>query len=336
MTLTQTAILTKQIITISIIALIVGILSFTGYKIWYAYYLSTLPPVEEKPDTKFGILPSPLFPKPKVSSSNFSYELDTKTGGLPKIGVDKGFEKMIKVYFILKTYATFLSPDRSRALAEKFNISNPPNILNETVYNYTQADKLLTVDLDSGNFEYSKKMPASSEALSPDETLVAGFTGMLSNLGVFKDELRGGRTNVETFKNGETNFAQVSIWPKDINDKPILTSDINRSDIFATIIKSSENIENYLMFNFTHYQIDTSTFATYYMKSPDDAFNDLKGGKGAIILVPDKPQASITNVYLGYFLPEKYTPYLQPIFIFEGPQFVGYVSAIPDEFQKSQ
>ena len=58
MTLSQTAIFVQRSIIISAVALFLSIASFTGYKIWYAYYLASLPPVEEKPDTKFGQLPS--------------------------------------------------------------------------------------------------------------------------------------------------------------------------------------------------------------------------------------------------------------------------------------
>src|SRR3989344_5818948 len=103
MTLSQTAILTKQVITLSIITIVLGTVSFIGYKIWYAYYLANLPPIEEKPDTKFGKLPYPDFPVAGVSSYNFSYSIDTTTGGLPKVGTDAGFEKLIKVYFITKS-----------------------------------------------------------------------------------------------------------------------------------------------------------------------------------------------------------------------------------------
>jgi len=143
MTLSQTAVLTKQIITISIITIVVGTVSFIGYKIWYAYYLAHLPPVEEKPDTKFGLLPALEFPESTVSSANFSYSIDTSTGNLPKIGIAAGFEKLIKVYYVTKTFATLLSAEKSQNLAEKFGINNPPQILSETKYLFKESDKTL-------------------------------------------------------------------------------------------------------------------------------------------------------------------------------------------------
>ena len=328
MTLTQTAILTKQVITISVITLILGIISFIGYKIWYSYYLSTLPPVEEKPDTKFGILPTPAFPSSSVSSSNFSYTLDTTTGSLPKLG-DPGFEKVIKVFFIISPFASFLSPDRSQALASKFGIGNFPQVLSETSYSFEDRGRILTVNLDNGNFTYVNKEATNSgiERLDDSEKLISDFKETLNTLAIFKEELREGRSKVIT-KVSPTFSAQLSLWQKNVNGKQIFTQDFNKALVNADILGSARSLEKYSSLNFTFWQVDENTFATYHTKFPADALNDLKSGKGTIIIEPPKPQVSITSVYLGYFLSDNYSQYLQPIYIFEGPQFVAYVSAI--------
>lgn len=330
MTLTQTATLTKQIITITLVALILGTVSFIGYRIWYTYYLSTLPPQAEIPDTKFGVLPLPQFPKAFVSSSNFSYSLDTATGGLPKIGVDPGFEKLIKVYFVIRPYATFLSPEKSQALAEKFGITTLPQVLNETTYEFKQ-DKTLIVDLDSGNFRYSKEASPSAQSRDTDEKLVSDFKRSLETLGVLKEELKKGRTKVTPL---EGNITLISIWPEDLDKKSFFSSHVNKSGVFAEIFSSAANLEDYKLINFSFYKVDTATFATYPTKSAEEAFNDLRGGKGIVLMEPQKPQVSITSVSLGYFLPENYSPYIQPIYVFEGPGFVAYVPAVNSEFQK--
>lgn len=314
MTLTQIAIFTRRTIVLSTIVLIVSVLGFIGYKIWLNYYLSTLPPVEEQPDTKFGVLPAPDFPQRPVSSSNFSYSLDTTTGGLPK------FEKIIKVFFLPKTYATFLSAQRSQDLAEKFGIKTPPQILSETNYVHKEDDKTLEVNLDSGNFRFKKEATPSAGALDSDDKLAADFKNVLSFLGVLREELKNGRSKAVG--------AQISIWPEDLNGKAIFTPEFNKSLINAEVFGSAGNLDNYLSLNYTSFPIDESTFATYPLKRAEEAFEDLKQGKGVVMIEPPKPQVSITSVYLGYYSPESYTPYLQPIYIFEGPQFVAFTSAI--------
>lgn len=330
MTLTQTAILTKQVIIISAIGLILSIAGFIGYNMWRAYYLAHLPPVEEKPDIKFGLLPQLNFPKSDVSSSNFSYSLDTTTGGLPKIGVDAGFEKFIRVYFVTQSFATLLSPDRSQALAEKFNFSSPPEILSETKYKFEDLEKSLLVDLDTGNFSYTKEATISAKPSSDDDSkLVADFKQMLSFLGIFKEDLGTGRSKVIRPDN---QTAQISLWSAPIDKKPIFTADFNKSLINAVVAGSANDIGNYKSLNFTYFPIDTSTFATYPLKMPEAAFDDLKTGKGAIVVVPASPQVSLTSVSLGYYLSDNYSPYLLPVYIFEGPGFVAYVDAIGEQF----
>src|SRR3989304_2458987 len=61
-----------------------------------------------------------------------------------------------------QTFATLLAPDRSRALAEKFGISTPTEILSETKYRFKNNDKNLTVDLDNGNFSYNRVTTVSA------------------------------------------------------------------------------------------------------------------------------------------------------------------------------
>ena len=337
MTLTQTATLTKQIIIATIAALILGIVSFIGYKIWYAYYLSTLPLVEEKPDTKFGLLPLPDFPDSNVSSSNFSYSLDTTTGGLPKVGIDPGFEKIIKVYFVTQTFATFLSPEKSQTLAQKFDIASPPQILSETKYKFTDQSRSLNIDLDNGNFFYTKEATLSAiQSLDDDQKLISDFKQVLVNLGISRQDLKNGRSKVTlipTSLRAEAQAAQISLWPEALDKKSIFTPDFNKALINATVVKEAGELDNYLSLDFIYYPIDTTTFATYPTKTAEDAFENLKNGQGVIILEPKNPQVSITSVYLGYYLSKDYNPYLQPVFVFEGPNFVAYVSAISEQFQ---
>jgi len=347
MTLTQTATIVKQVITISVIALILSIISFIGYKIWLSYYLANLPPVEEKPDTKFGLLPQLDFPKSTVSTSNFSYSLDTTTGGLPKVGIDPGFEKIIKVYFVTQTFATFLAPEKSQTLAEKFGISTSAEILSETKYKFTDQDKFLLVDLDNGNFSYTNTATFSATiSLDDDNKLVSDFVQTLSGLGVLKDDLKNSRNKVVLLKTdgeniiptqlkSEAEAAQISLWPASLDKKSIFTADFNKSLVAAIVVKGADKLDNFLSLNFTYYPIDTSTFATYPIKTAEAAFTDLKNGEGVVVVEPNKPQVSVTSVYLGYYLPENYSPYLQPIFVFEGSNFVAYVDAINKQF-KSQ
>lgn len=330
MTLTAVAVLTKRFIFLSVLSLILGITAFIGYRIWYANYLASIPPVEEKPDTQFGSLPKPTFPEVSVSSSNFSYTLDTTTGGLPD------FNKIIKVYFIPKAYATLLAADKSRAMASQFGLDVSPTIISETRYLFGQGTKSLTIDLDTGNFNFKQEASAAGTpnqvAEDEREKLITDFKNFLNSKGLSKEELQSGPTKTTPITLDEAPAFEISVWPQDIDQKPILTGNPNKSLVNATIINNARNIENYLSLNYTYWPIDISTFSTYPAKPIGTAFDDLKSGEGIIVAEPINPQVSITSVYLAYFLQANYSPYLQPIYVFEGPSFQAYVLALDDQF----
>lgn len=344
MTLTQTAIIVQRGIIIFVAALILGIAGFTSYKIWYNSYLRSLPQIEEKPDTKFGILPAIQFPTSNVSSANFLYSLDTETGNLPKIGIDKGFDKNVKVYFVIQTSASLLSPEKTQALAEKFEISSQPEIISDTKYKFTSEDKALLVDLDTGNFLYTNEATkAENTPLAEDELLVSGFKKILSSIGILNEDLSNGVSKINLLKVSGSDFistrektearaAQISLWPQALENKAIYTASFDNSLVNAVVLESAQELKNYASLDFTYYPIDNTTYATYPLKSTDDAFEELKNGKGIVVVEPDKPQVSITSVSLGYYLGKNYSPYLQPIFVFEGPQFAAYVPAVVSEF----
>lgn len=337
MTLTQTATFARGGILSFIILSVVGIISYTGYRIWYTNYLASLPSQEEKPDTKFGILPQPELPQSKTSSGNLTYSLDTATGSLPEFG------RLIKVYFMPKASATFLAAEKGKSLAEKFKLNPEPQTVTPLRHRFQTDNRILTVELDSGNFVYQSDATPSGQALDDESKLTSDFKNFLSQLGVLENELNSDRVKYELLRYDGSGFTAASgrseaqavntyLWPKDLDKIPIVFSDINQSLVRAEIIGSARNLENYRSINFTFWPVDISTFATYPLKPPVLAFEELKSGKGSLIIAPTSSEVSITSIYLAYFEAENYTPYLQPVYIFEGPNFTVYVPAVTDEF----
>ena len=337
MTLTQTATFARRFILGFLIFSVLGTISYIGYRIWYTNYLASLPPIEEKPDTKFGILPQLELPKSKASSGNFTYTLDTATGALPDFG------KLIKVYFMPKASATFLSAEKGKTLAEKFNFDTSPQILTQTKHRFQIENRILTVELDTGNFVYQTDATPSGQTLDDDNKLTQDFKDFLSQLGVLNSDLQSDKIKIKLLRfdgskfipasgRNEASAAQIFLWPKDLDKIPIIFSDINKSLVQAEIIGSARKLENYRSINFTFWPVDTTTFATYPLKPPSLAFEELKGGEATLVTELGSQNVSITSVYIAYFQSENYTPYLQPVYVFEGPGFTAYVSALTNEF----
>lgn len=101
---------------------------------------------------------------------------------------------------------------------------------------------------------------------------------------------------------------------------------------------STENNRQVVAADFTHqyFSIPKDSNVTYALKTVDEAFNELKNGKGYIASFNGTDNTiQITNIYLGYYIGEKQQKYLMPIFVFEGDNgFFAYVSAVNDEWLK--
>lgn len=345
MTLTAVATLTRRLILFFIIITVLSTAGLIAYRIWYEQRLASIPPPEEKSDTKFGILPKLDLPAAQVSTSNFSYSLDTVSGGLPI------FNKNMKVFYSPKSYASFASPEKAVELAQKFDFSTAPEALSETRYLFKDSTRSLIVDLDSGNLSYQKIATQSATAsLDEDNKLTVDFKNFLESKGLLKEDLKFGPTKLQYFKltanqivgvesRSEAQGAQISIWPTSIqfgpndNDKiPIITPEFNKSLVNCKVLSSASDLSNYISLDFIFYPVDTSTFATYPIKSSEQAFAELQAGQGVVLIEPTTPQVSITSVYLAYFQSQNYSPYLQPIFVFEGSHFVALIPAITSDY----
>ena len=342
MTLTETAALTKKSFVILFILIFLATAAFIGYKIWYANYLANLPKVEEKPNLAFGTLPSLDLPPSVVSSSNYSYTIDTPTGKLPE------FDKLIKVYFMPKAAATLLSGDRSIALANKLGVNEPPQILSEISYKFaTSSGQILDVSLDTGNFKFTKDatMSANLAKLDDETKLSSGFKNLLSEIGVLNEELVAGPNKITYYKFfvdrlipttvTDAEVAQIALWPGEIDQKPIVTGNLTGSLVYGLFDKTA-NVKNLLKLDFTFWPVDQTSFATYPLKTAEQAFSELQNGGGTVIQESATPAVSITDLNLGYFESEKYTPYLQPVYIFTGPSFTAYLPAIQNSTASNQ
>jgi hypothetical protein len=339
MDLNNTATFARRGIVISIILLVLSIIGFISYQIYKNYQIAHTPPPEEKINLGYGELSPPDFPQSLTPSDQYDYSVDTTTGGLPNFG------NTIRVYFIPKPFATLLAAEKSAGLAAKFEIEALPQILNDTKYQYTSDDRQITIEIDTNNFTYSQTFleEADQGAVEEDNQLIQSFKDTLSSRNLLNDNLREGRTKVvlvsfdeqgqitPVTSRSEAMGAIISIWPSDLDQKPIVNPDFNKSLINAVTQVTAVGLENYRQINYTYWQIDTNNFSVYPLKKVDQALEELKNGEGVVVINPPKNQVSISSVYLAYYLPEIIdwqSPYLQPIYVFEGPSFAAYVSAI--------
>ncbi len=343
MTLTETAQFTKKALMILAIALVV-IFSLWG---GISYYLATRPKevYVELPTKDFGILPKPPLPKTKLTSQNITYNLDTETGSLPT-----NFPSLIKVYFIPKLGTTFLVPDKAKKLAASFSFKNGPEIISPTLYKFTDnKGGEFIFDLETANFRFKRPIATNSaelndsptEALEAESALASNFKKFLAEHGVLTDLLGGGKTKVVYNKPRqlEASEATVTVWEADIRDGegenptiyPIVSPTFNEGLVKGVVTRYQLPDNKYLSLDYIYWPIDIKKFATYPIITVQQAYEKLQNGEGVTVLPYSQSNASIEKVYLAYLLPKDYTPYLQPVYVFEGPNFVSYVAAITSD-----
>ncbi|MBI4040168.1 hypothetical protein HY389_02330 [Candidatus Daviesbacteria bacterium] len=330
MNLTQTAKLTKRGLIVLAALIFLGITGKVGYQIWYTnFYLPSLPPKIELPENKFGVLPPVNFPKSDLKSSNYTYSIDTATGGLPQT------PKLVKVYFLPQAGVSLLAPDRSKDLATKLGFSNGPQILSQTQYKFSDdSGGNLTIDLNTGNFSFERPIASASADLQnntlPDPPqLIANFKNYLQGKNLLPDGLKDGRSQVNYNGNSQSDAqtASVTLWPADIDKLPIITP-AQQGLITVTVTKARDETKKFVKLNYTYWPVDKTTSSTYSIKTAQRAFDELKTGSAYMIKQPPKNQVSISSVYLAYFESADYPIYLQPVFVFEGPDFMAIIPAV--------
>ncbi len=339
MTLTDAAAFTKKGIIVSVITLVVIFAAWGGWHFYYNYvYLPGLPPVIEQPTIAFGPLPKIAFPESTVASSNFSYSLDTETGALPD-----DTPRLFKVYSVAQLATDLLALDRAKSLAGALSFNKTPQAISATQFRFnddTNGGELI-VDLDTGNFKFRRNVATGSgesfervEDFINDDTQGRTLKGFLSSKGLLKDQLQGGRTTAD-FNNPvkkDSTLVTVNLWQEDIEDYPIVTPKFNQGLIKAVGNGNRSADRKYLSLDYIFWPVDLENFGTYPIKTAAEAFEEFKGGEGFVAIEPRTSSASLTKVYLAYYLAEEFSNYLQPVYVFEGPQFAGFVPAIKSEF----
>ncbi|HZE86686.1 MAG TPA: hypothetical protein VE090_00625 [Methylomirabilota bacterium] len=162
---------------------------------------------------------------------------------------------------------------------------------------------------------------------------------------------------VPTTSLSKAQVIRVDLYQKDISyslntGKPLLTGSIEQLPLTLPIlyphppystmsfwIAAGELNTDVDAANFVHKNIiisDPGTEAIYPIKTPQEAFDELKSGDGYIATYNGTNTTILINkVYLAYYLSDQPQQYLMPIFVFEGDNgFFAYVSAVRKDWVK--
>jgi len=347
--LTITSYYTRKTIKIGIVFLISFLLLKTGFKLAYSYWRKLHPLPPPPPNTAFGKLPAIAFPAENQGAKPASFQLETVEGGLPaKLPTTE------KVYFIPQTSGRFLSLENTTKFAKKLGFTDQPQKISEEVYRFENAltSTILTVNVLTKSFHYQYNYLNDQSLIDPPslpqeqeaEQIAKNF---LQTIGKFNDDLENGTSQASYWKietnhlvpaiaPAEADFIKISFLSEKIGSYPILPPNIQEGLI--SVLISGINIQNQKIVEvqFTHFSADREKFATYPLKTVQQAWEKLQAGEFFLASL-EKNQAKqtikIRKIYLAYFDPPTPAHFLQPIFVFQGDNnFYGYVPAVSLEW----
>ncbi|MBI2028342.1 MAG: hypothetical protein HYT07_01910 [Candidatus Levybacteria bacterium] len=291
------------------------------------------------PKIAFGKLPAISFPEGS-ENRNFTYTLDTITGLLPKL------PSTIKVYKIVPTVPNLLALQRTQDKIRGIGFAKEGTQISKDSYQWVEESppKTITIDIFSSDFTFSTPFMNSQflETFENSNELneaTEEARSFLAAMSLFPKDIGDEKTKTAQFSIinnsltpatsiSSTNIVRVDFFQKNIDNLPIyykggLTSSIN------LLVGKEQNMLKVVEAHYSYKEISSDS-STYGIKTASEAFIQLKQGKAYIASYPQENEISIKNVSLGYYADE--SEYLMPVIIFQGVNFIAYVSGVRDEW----
>jgi len=361
-TLTEAAYWTRRFLTgfVAFIVLFIGYKVVANYRADHARRQPTPAPVE-RPTVAFDRLPELNFSEASPSRP-VEYELRTANGQLPT------FPSIAKIYLMPRPQGvTFFSLEEGKEFAGKLGFTTEPEQIEVGRYRWNEAvplpgdeesttSRVLVMDVASGNFKLSynysrdptlldQSPPAQARAIEQAEDFLKG-------LGLYPQDLAGGEHRVTylaaegndltpTLSQTDADFARLDFFRQGVADAlrgpsvstgeitPVTPPMFDQALVQILMSSAQERSRKYVRVDYVFWPVDYENFATYPLRSAQQAFDDLQNGAGAVISGGSQTRVTVRRVSLAYYNPRQHQDFFQPVFIFEGDNnFVAYVPAV--------
>lgn len=312
-------------------------------------------PKKPKPTLSFGRLLQLQFPQsPSPFKTNqISYLLETVEGGLPLL------PEIGHVYPLNTPNRSLLSYQRMIKTAESLDFKTPPVKINQTdlVWRFTDPDfpaRALDYHEINGRFKLAYDYQDEPSVLTPDNPNLPAPSkaesearSFLSRHNLLTSDLEQSKPKIQFFKNlnnqlvpassfSEANALLVNFPLPGLDEQEIFEPNPQKTLVSILIGPHRDNKFRFLEANYFYQTINRQLYATYPLKTAQAAFEDLKAGRAYLAGFNGlRPQTTIRQIFLAYYLGDQPQEYLQPIIVFQGDNdFLAYVPAITNEWTK--
>lgn len=347
-TLTETAYLTRRIIKYGVAFAVFLIFLRIAWTVGFSVYRHFFPPPPPEPTVAFGKLPA--LPFPEKEQVNYSFTLETPTGQLPTMPL------AANVYFMPQATSSFLDLEDATRKAQGMGFTGQATSLAETLYKFEHPQEAASLEMNIVNKNFSLNYNLSTAQhllrLRPKsaEEAVARARSFLASGGLLHEDLAQGPTTTELIKAeppnlvraislSETNFVRVNFFRQNVDELPVLTPKQDNANVWFLVSGSGRREEQVIAGEYHYFPIDLGNPETYPLKTSQQAWEDLTGRNAYIASGPQKGgNIVIRRIFLAYYDSSRPAqPFLQPIVVFEGDEFLAYVPAIaPEWYGQSQ
>lgn len=309
----------------------------------YRYFLPKEAPA---PEAKFGALPKLNMATAKISGQP-EYILEISNKDMPQ------FSDRAYVYSLTEPRANFLAEQETTNLAQELQFDANYVRLDDATFKWTdgQRQRTLTANIVKKDFILSTDpdrlttiannsntiaiLDAEEKALQfiKSNNLMSGID--LDNMFTFSvvsDVLQGNIRESQTTTD-RSKLIKVNVYrniAEGENNYPILSRNPRDSltSIFVTGATEPEDMPN---MNFVYWPANYDNKSEYGLSPINAVWDTIKQGNGVISYLKtensdyyDAPKnlslskVYIRRIYMAYYEQRDYTPYLQPIYVFEG------------------
>jgi len=298
-------------------------------------------------DPIFKQLKPLVLKKEATTSAGFSFTLDTIEGqpitATPTAQVilfppaKFQFDYLPKVYLMAKT------------LGFDTEVVKHKLVNNEAIFQ--DEKQKLAVDINTYNFRYDydfrKDTDVVNSAETPDQEAAQNTAiNFLKSIDRYPQDLARGKTNpVFMYYDKESSTAGIIESPQESN---MIEIDFYRPDVaqYPAVSPTYFNSQNYVMLmayqggakvisaQVRFFETSTTQIGVYPLISGQKAYEKLLAGSGILISEGSgKKNITIKKMFLGYFDPDTYQDYYQPVYVFLGDDnFVSYVPAVSEKY----
>lgn len=351
MTLTELSYYFRKAAPFAILGVIVVLILYYGVQIVILVAQLNKPAQVEQSlpiDPVFGTIPAPVI-REATNSALFTYTLDTLEGE-PITPETTG-----RVLFLPEATATFGFREKIFVMAQTLGFNTEIvsyRLENNKTATFTDDEQRLEVDITNFNFDYEYNLLSqeterlNGARIPSQERIISTATDFLKNVGRYPAELARGKTNIIYLAfNPQTEQLTVVDGPENAN---MVEVDFYRADIDEIPVASPRyfNSQNYVILLFgpddskvirarmQFFESSEEQTGVYPLRDGDTAWQALQEGGGYVVSAPqDTNQVSIKKMFLSYFDPDTYQPYLQPMYVFLGDNnYAAYVPALSAEY----